>query len=96
MRSLDVGMALNALQSRVWEHEAGRWEPRLDWKSYRFLPPQVHLNPEDHDRIAVARQLNSITRAYILGLLAGMRRGQQDIDQSRHKAEALQRALEKT
>lgn len=49
-------------------------EPRSTRLDERFLPPEVRLTDEDHHRIGVARGLNSITRAYMLGLLAGMRR----------------------
>ena len=59
---------------RAWEFEAARNEPRLDWKSTRFLPPEVRLTDEDHQRIGVAKGLNSISRAYVMGLLAGLRR----------------------
>jgi hypothetical protein len=68
----------------------------MDWKTYRFLPPEILLNEEDNHRIAVARGLNSITRAYILGLLAGLRRNQETVERSNKKAEALQRAIERT
>ena len=61
---------------RIWDFERARDEPRLDWKRTRFLPPEVELTQEDIDRITVCRQLNSITRAYLLGLLAGLRRKQ--------------------
>lgn len=59
---------------RIWDFERARDEPRLDWKTTRFLPPEVELTDEDRDRMKVARWLNSIDRAYLLGLLAGLRR----------------------
>ena len=62
-----------AVVRKLWEFEPGTIEPRPD-NMGRFLPPEVSLTNEDRDRIAVARGLNSITRAYIMGLLAGMRR----------------------
>lgn len=61
---------------KFWNFPKPRQEPRLDWKPTRFLPPEVELTNEDLERIGVCRQLNSISRAYMLGLLAGMRRSQ--------------------
>jgi hypothetical protein len=61
-------------ETRYWDFEAGRLEPDLNWKTTRFLPPEVRLTDEDHQRIGVAKGLNSISRAYVMGLLAGMRR----------------------
>lgn len=81
---------------KPWEFEAGREEPRLDWKLGRMVPPEVELTPEDYERIVVARRMNSITRAYILGLLAGLRRNQVTADRANEKAEALQRAIDIT
>ena len=82
--------------NKAWEFDAGRAEPRMDWKPGRFLPPEIQLTADDLERIAVAKRLNSITRAYILGLLAGLRRGQATVDFERTKAEALQRAIDRT
>ena len=62
------------MSDKIWDFPKPRYEPRLDWKPARLLPPEVQLTEEDIERIGVCRQLNSITRAYMLGLLAGMRR----------------------
>lgn len=61
------------LPDRVWDYAAPNHNI-LAGHATRLLPPQVRLTDEDVQRIAVAKGLNSIPRAYVMGLLAGMRR----------------------
>ena len=61
------------IPDRPWDFAAPN-HGNLAGHASRLLPPQVKLTDEDVQRIAVAKGLNSIPRAYVMGLLAGMRR----------------------
>ena len=60
------------MTERYWDF-APMDEPAMK-NAQRFLPPEVRLNDDDVQRIAVCKGVNSITRAYMMGLLAGLRR----------------------
>ena len=61
------------MKDRPWDYDAPNYN-NLAGHATRLLPPEVKLSDEDVFRIAVAKGLNSIPRAYVMGLLAGMRR----------------------
>lgn len=58
--------------SRPWDFKP--MDEPAAWNMAKYLPPEVKLTDEDVQRIAVAKGVNSITRAYMMGLMAGMRR----------------------